>query len=60
MRPTFDVKPWDSNNRIHLKGHWDKHIIVAILGDARLDVGAVDLATVKLGNVSVRQFRTGW
>jgi hypothetical protein len=53
----IDVKPWDSNNILHLKGHWDKHIVVAILGDARLDVGAVDLATVKLGNVSVRQFR---
>ena len=53
----IDVKPWDSSNSIHLKGHWDKHIVVAILGDARLDVGTVDLATVKLGNVSVRQFR---
>ena len=53
----IDVKPWDSDNRISLKGHWDKHIIVAILGDARLDVGTVDLATIKLGNVSVRQFR---
>ena len=53
----IDVKPWDANNRIHLRGHWDKYIVVAILGDARLDVGAVDLSTIKLGNVSVRQFR---
>jgi PKD repeat protein len=53
----IDVKPWDASNSIHLKGHWDKYIVVAILGDARLDVGTVDLATIKLGNVSVRQFR---
>ncbi|HJU69473.1 MAG TPA: PKD domain-containing protein [Gemmatimonadaceae bacterium] len=51
----IDVKPWDSGNRIHLKGHWDKHIVVAILADERLDAAAVDLATVKLGNVSIRQ-----
>ena len=51
----IDVKPWDANNRVYLKGHWDKHIVVAILGDARLNVANVDLSTVKLGNVSVRQ-----
>ena len=56
----IDVKPWDSNNRIYLKGHWDKHIVVAILGDARLNVAAVDLSTVKLGNVSVRQIHRGY
>jgi hypothetical protein len=55
----IDVKPWDSKNRIHLKGHWDKHIVVAILADERLDAAAVDLATVKLGNVSVRQIHRG-
>jgi PKD domain len=52
----IDVKPWDSKNRIHLKGHWDKHIPVAILSDARLDAATIDLSTVKLGNVSVRQW----
>jgi PKD domain len=51
----IDVKPWDSKNRIHLKGHWDKLIPVVILSDARLDAATVDLSTVKLGNVSVRQ-----
>jgi hypothetical protein len=56
----IDVKPWDSGNRIHLKGHWDKHIVVAILGDDRLDVTAVDLASVKLGNVSIRQIHRGY
>jgi PKD repeat protein len=56
----IDVKPWDSKNRIHLKGHWDKHIVVAILGDTRLDAATVDLATVKLGNVSIRQIHRGY
>jgi hypothetical protein len=55
----IDVKPLDPKNRIHLKGHWDKHILVAILGDARLDATTVDLATVKLGNVSIRQIHRG-
>jgi len=55
----IDVKPLDPNNRIHLRGHWDKHIVVAILGDARLNAAAVDLATVKLGNVNVRQIHRG-
>jgi hypothetical protein len=55
----IDVKPWDSKNRIHLKGHWDKHIVVAILADERLDAATVDLSTVKLGNVSVRQIHRG-
>ena len=52
----IDVKPWDSKNRVYLKGHWDKHIVVAVLSDARLDAATVDLSTVKLGNVSVRQW----
>jgi PKD repeat protein len=51
----IDVKPWDSKNRVHLKGHWDKHIVVAILADERLDAASVDLSSVKLGNVSIRQ-----
>ena len=55
----IDVKPWDSRNRIHLKGHWDKHILVAILADERLDAASVVLASVKLGNVSVSQFNRG-
>jgi hypothetical protein len=56
----IDVKPLDPKNRIHLKGHWDKHILVAILGDERLDVTTVDLATVKLGNVNIRQIHRGY
>jgi hypothetical protein len=56
----IDVKPWDAGNRVYLKGNWDKHIIVAILGDARLNVATVDLSTVKLGNVSVRQIHRGY
>ena len=55
----IDVKPLDPNNRIHLKGHWDKHIVVAILGDERLNAAAVDLSSVKLGNVNVRQIHRG-
>jgi PKD repeat protein len=55
----IDVKPRDSNNRIHLKGGWDKLIPVAILGDERIDAAAIDLSTVKLGNVSVRQWHKG-
>jgi PKD repeat protein len=55
----IDVKPWDPRNRIYLKGHWDKHIVVAVLTDERLDAATVDLSTVKLGNVSVRQWNRG-
>jgi hypothetical protein len=49
----IDIKPWDAKNRIHLKGGWDKHIVVAILGSERLDASTINLASVKLANVSV-------
>jgi PKD repeat protein len=51
----IDVKPWDSTNRIYLKGRWDKRITVAVLGSERLNVSAIDLATVKLEHVGIRQ-----
>jgi hypothetical protein len=51
----IDIKPWDSRNRLYLKGHWDKLIVVAVFGTERLDVTTIDLSTVKLGQIGVAQ-----
>jgi PKD repeat protein len=53
----IDVKPWDSKNRVYLKGRWDKQIAVAVLGNERLNVSTIDLATVKLEHVGISQIR---
>jgi PKD repeat protein len=53
----IDIKPWDSKNRIHLKGRWDKQIAVAILGNERLDVATIDVSTVKLEHVGVTEIK---
>jgi PKD repeat protein len=51
----IDIKPWDSRNRLYLKGHWDKLIAVAVFANERLDVATIDLSTVKLGQIGVAQ-----
>jgi PKD repeat protein len=52
----IDVKPWDPNNRIRLKGRWDKRIAVAVLSNERLDASTVDVSTVKLGSIGVMRY----
>lgn len=49
----IDIKPWDANNRVYLKGKWDKQIPVAIFSNERLDARTIDVSTVKLESVGV-------
>jgi hypothetical protein len=51
----IDLKPWDSRNRVYLKGRWDRLIAVAVLGNERLDAATIDVSSVKLEHVGVRQ-----
>ena len=55
----IDIKPWQTPNRIYLKGRWDRVIPVAILSNERLDASTIDVASVKLGQVGVSRYRRG-
>jgi PKD repeat protein len=55
----IDIKPWHDNNRIYLKGPFDKLIAVAVLSSERLDAADVTVSSLRLGGVPVATLKHG-